>query len=485
MILFIINHKFKYETENLCRVFMNGEELKTESGFFDCDRYILTEATYGNDGEVRVTCRVKTDDYSDLGMLKFADLNAFENDGEYEIAITLYHMLVKMTGYEPKWGILTGVRPSKLMRRLIDDCGKQKAVMYFEDKLFVSPEKTELCRGITEKQRNIISSVTKDGFSLYISIPFCPSRCLYCSFVSHSIEKTYKLIPKYVDLLCEEIKLTAEYAKRLGLKLQSVYFGGGTPTSLEAEQLDRLMKTINAGFDLSQCLEYTVEAGRPDTITQQKLETIKANGAGRISINTQTTNDEVLKLIGRKHTAEDYFRTMRLAKSVGINSINTDIIAGLPGDTLGSFKKTVEDVLNEHPESVTVHTLAIKRSSALNRLKLPHSSEVGEMLDYAAARLAECGQHPYYMYRQSNMASNLENVGYCLDGHEGIYNVIMMEEVETVLSCGAGAVTKLKVFGEDKLERIFNFKFPYEYIDRYDEIVERKKNIVNFYDSNC
>lgn len=480
MILFIINHPFRYETENLCRVFVSGEDLKIENEYYDTERYVLTKAVhYG--ARVELICQIQMNGKILTEQKAFESVECFEKDGEYQIAVSLYRMFSSLTGYTPKWGILTGVRPSKLMRRLIGEKGKDGANSCFKNDFFVNDEKIKLCLDVTETQDKIISTADRKGFSLYISIPFCPSRCLYCSFVSHSIERTHKLIPQYVKLLCEEIKITAEYANRLGLKLQSVYFGGGTPTTLDADMLELLMKTIAENFDMSNLVEYTVEAGRPDTITEEKLLAIKANGADRISINTQTTNDEVLSLIGRKHTADDYFSAMRLAKRLGIESINTDIIAGLPGDSLESFKKTVDEVLREAPESVTVHTLSVKRSSYLNKLNIPHSSEVNEMLDFSYKRLMKNGQYPYYMYRQSNMASNLENVGYCKAGHEGVYNVFMMEEIQTVLSCGAGAVTKLKVFSEDKLERVFNFKFPYEYIDRFDEIIDRKNKITEFY----
>ena len=320
---------------------------------------------------------------------------------------------------------------------------------------------------------------------MYISIPFCPSRCSYCSFVSHSVHRAKNIIPKYVELLCEELKVTAKAANDLGLKLETVYMGGGTPTALDENQLDTVLKTVRESFDMSAVREFTVEAGRPDTVTKEKLLAIKNNGVSRISINPQTLNDDVLKAIGRNHTAKQMEDAFMLARSLGFDNINTDLIAGLPSDTYESFVDTVEKIIKLDPESVTVHSLSMKRASTLSMNGDYPEIEAGkiasDMVDYARNRLSECVIVPYYMYRQSKTVGNLENVGYAKSGFEGLYNVYIMDETHTILACGASAVTKLREPNGNFIDRIYNFKYPYEYISRFDEIISRKQGIYNFY----
>ncbi|MBR4973526.1 MAG: coproporphyrinogen dehydrogenase HemZ, partial [Clostridia bacterium] len=293
------------------------------------------------------------------------------------------------------------------------------------------------------------------------------------------------LIPEYINKLCKEIEITASIANKNGLKLETVYIGGGTPTAISAEQLAEIMTAIKSNFNLSNILEYTVEAGRPDTVTKEKLKVIKNLGATRISINPQTMNDDVLSVIGRRHTAEDTKRAFLLARECGHYNINMDLIAGLPNDTLDSFKNTVNEILALNPESVTVHSLSMKRSSNLNTNGILPEINSGfiasDMVDYAREILSEKGIVPYYMYRQSKTVGNLENVGYAKTGLECLYNVYIMDETHTILACGASAVTKLREPCGDYIERIFNYKYPYEYIDRFDEIISRKDGIENFY----
>jgi oxygen-independent coproporphyrinogen-3 oxidase len=299
------------------------------------------------------------------------------------------------------------------------------------------------------------------------------------------VESAKKLIPRYVELLCEEIKRTGEIAKNLNLKLETVYIGGGTPTTLSAQELNRVLDAVEGAFDLSDILEYTVEAGRPDTVTKEKLETIKNRNVTRISINPQTLSDEVLKRIGRNHTAKQMIDAFYLARELGFNNINTDLIAGLPDETLDSFKETLDTVLKLNPENVTVHSLSMKRASRLSASGELPEIEAGktarEMVDYARRVLTDNGILPYYMYRQSKTVGNLENVGYAKKGFEGLYNVYIMDETHTILGCGASAVTKLKQPHGTRIERIFNFKYPFEYINRFDELMERKQGITDFY----
>jgi oxygen-independent coproporphyrinogen-3 oxidase len=349
----------------------------------------------------------------------------------------------------------------------------------------VSEEKISLCEETVEPEHAIIAKNSNNSFSLYVSVPFCPSRCSYCSFVSHSVDKAGKLIDEYVSLLCKELKQTAQIAKEQNLKLETVYIGGGTPVALNAAQIKTVMSAISENFDLSGISEYTVEAGRPDAIDKEKLLAIKEGGATRISVNPQTMNDNVLKAIGRNHTAEQTITAFKMARELGFDNINMDLIAGLPTDTVESFKNTLNILLNLNPESITVHSLSIKKASNLSINDQLPEIEVGktasEMVRYARKVLTEKGIVPYYMYRQSKTVGNLENVGYAKKGFEGLYNVFIMDETHTILACGASAVTKLRQPGGDSIERIFNFKYPYEYISRFDEMCSRKQGIAEFY----
>lgn len=474
MVLVNLGHNFNYETENLCRVFFPLEKIETVNEDKDDCRKVLTEK---KDNEISVKISFENEE-------KFLSEICEENaDFELEIATLLFKGLTEITSYIPQWGLLTGVRPSKLMLKLIEEMGEDEAKKYFTEKLLVSEKKTSLAMSVAECEEKIISRSQRNSFSLYISIPFCPTRCSYCSFVSHSIEKTKKLMAPYVENLCEEIKLTGAIAKDMGLRLETVYFGGGTPTTLSAEQLEKLLCAVEENFDLSTCFEYTVEAGRPDTVTREKLEVLKNKGVTRISINPQTFNDKVLENIGRKHTSEETLNAFRLARDVGFDNINMDLIAGLSGDTLESFSETLDTINELDPENVTVHTLALKRSSTLagDTTGLSSGRLANEMINLSHEKLNGNNYIPYYMYRQSKSLGNLENVGWCKKGKECAYNIFMMEECHTILACGAGAVTKLKDPDSNVIERIFNFKYPYEYNDRLHELFDRKKRIKEFY----
>ena len=485
MTVYIKNHKFQYEIENLVRLFFPNEKIDMISDVPEklSEPFIFTQLSETEDG-YSINIDVSLGRYNDSVSQTFG-LSENE-DPELQMAVMVYDMLVRFTGVFQPWGLLTGVRPVKLFRRLAAEGGAEYAETKFRDKFKVSEEKLALTVETERKEREIIALSDDRSFSLYISVPFCPSRCSYCSFVSASVEKTGHLIEPYVDLLCREIEETASYVKRIGLRLESVYMGGGTPTTLSAWQMKKVLETIKANFDFSSCREFTVEAGRPDTITSEKLEAIASCGVDRISINPQTLNDDVLKNIGRRHTAEQAIETFKMARVYGFDHINTDLIVGLPGDTLESFKSTLDKITELSPESITVHTLSMKRASTLTKdgksLDAKEAALAAEMLSYASKKLHFCGYEPYYLYRQSRMVGNLENTGWSKPGKEGIYNVFIMDETHTILACGAGAVSKLKNNKKDCLERIFNFKYPYEYIDRFDEISERKTRIGTFYD---
>lgn len=477
MNLYVKNHNFHFELENLTRLFFPNEKITVIRDFSEPQPpYIYTEVS----DKITISVNIGSFNKSETAVKKLTD-----DDNELVSAQLLYKLLCDFTGLTQPWGILTGVRPVKLLRRLAEESNEEQAIKKFEKDFFVSNEKIALSRETEHNERKILELSKPESFSLYVGIPFCPSRCSYCSFVMASIERAEKLIEPYTKLLCEEIKQTAEIANKLGLRLETVYFGGGTPTTLSAEQLDTVLGTVNKSFDMSTCREFTVEAGRPDTIDIAKLFALKENKVDRISINPQTVNDEVLKTIGRKHTAQQFFDAFELARKCGFDNINTDLIAGLPTDTPESFKNSLDSIVRLNAECITVHTLCMKRASRLTTegvtLDLQQARDAREMLAYTQNILGQNEYIPYYMYRQSRMVGNLENVGWSKRGFESLYNVYVMDETHTILACGSGGVTKLKRNNPDYLERIFNFKYPYEYIDRFDELIQRKSGIMQFY----
>lgn len=483
MNIYLINNDFYYETEKLAKVFFPNEkffELHEEPASECSDRIVIRLNKNGD----------TTSAFAELCTGDFCETRSCTaeegEDSELAAADLLYDMLVKMTGVSQPWGLLTGVRPIKLFRRLKETMGEEETKAHFENVFHVSHEKTELTSETERAEAQILASTTKESFSLYISVPFCPTRCSYCSFVSASTARTKHLIEPYTELLCRELEKTAEIVKANGLKLDSVYMGGGTPTTLSADQMARVLSTVTGSFDMSTCREFTVEAGRPDTVTEEKLRAIRSCGIDRISINPQTLSDIVLEEIGRKHTTQDFYNAYELARKIGFGNINTDVIAGLPADTLDSFKNTMDTLVYKlAPESVTVHTLAMKRASTLTQdgkmLDKEEAELAMDMVAYSSRVLHDSGYKPYYLYRQSRMVGNLENTGWSKPGKECLYNVFIMDESQSVIACGAGAVTKI-VTGSGKLERIFNYKYPYEYINSFDEVLKRKEGIVTLYD---
>ena len=484
MKVYIINHPFHYEIENICRMFFPNADVKLDYGPEEDDgERIVTEITERDGYHYRA--------FAYLGgkrCEKILDSGPCSKDeAEYQLALCLFQALTELTGNTPVWGMLTGVRPSKLMNTLIHEMGEEKAEAYFREKLFVSEERTRLARTVAGAQREIFAHNRPDSFSLYVSIPFCPSRCSYCSFVSHSITNANakKQLAPYLENLKKEIELTGVLAQNNGLRLESVYFGGGTPGILSVAETDELLTAIRDHFDLSTCREITFEAGRADVITREKLLALKDHGVDRISINPQTYDDAVLCAIGRRHTAQQAINAFHMAREVGFKTINTDLIAGLPGDTVDGFCASLDQAVALGSENITVHVLALKRSSRLvaqENFDLKTDRTARRMVDYANRTLSENGYIPYYMYRQSRCVDHLENVGWCLPGHECFYNVYMMEELHTVLAVGAGAVTRLKAPDMNYIERIFNYKYPYEYNSRFDELLKRKQRVSGFYE---
>lgn len=380
----------------------------------------------------------------------------------------------ELLGHTPPWGILTGVRPAKVANSILrSGKGILKTKKVLRDEYFLNPQKAALAVSVASAEMKMLKKMQRNTCSLYISIPFCPSRCAYCSFVSYTTKRLLSMIDDYLEAMLIDLDDTFDTIRKLGLKVTTVYIGGGTPTTLSADQLEKLLGKICDNIDPESLLEFTLEAGRPDTITREKLEVAKAHGVTRISVNPQTLNDDILKEIGRRHTVEDFFRAYAMAKEIGFRDINVDLIAGLPGDDFKNFSETVDKIIELEPTNITVHTFCVKKASdALRNNSSVYSLSGGDAaksVSYSQLKTKFAGYKPYYMYRQKNTVGNLENVGFSIEGHEGIYNVYMMEEFQTIFAVGAGAVTKLVKFDgnshtDAQIMRLFRPKYPYEYL---------------------
>lgn len=385
---------------------------------------------------------------------------------------------------EKPWGRIEGVRPVKHVLRMrqegLSDIEIRKSL---KDEYEISDKKLDIMFSVADREEEVIKTLKPKSAGLYVDIPFCPSKCIYCSFASMSTQKMGKYVEPYLNALFCEIDATKKIVSDLGLKIESVYFGGGTPTTLLSIELDSLIRKLKESFDFSHVREFTVEAGRPDTITEEKLKVLKKHGVDRISVNPQSMNDKTLKVIGRNHSADDVKRAFGLVRSYDFKCVNTDVIAGLPGETLDDFKYTLDEVLKLSPENITVHTMSIKRAANINIFgcdtKSATDDEIARMIDYSYSTLGANGYFPYYLYRQKNILGGMENTGFSKAKMSGIYNIVMMEEISTVVSLGVGAVTKL--VRPDLIERIFNFKDVIEYINRIEEIKMRKNYMYNFY----
>ncbi len=393
-----------------------------------------------------------------------------------------------LLGVRPQWGILTGIRPSKFILDLMEEGNtRQEAVKILKQDYLVNPKKANIAAEIAHGEQKFIKTLDKNSCSLYISIPFCPSRCHYCSFVSCSSPKLLSLIDDYLERLCFDVSETIDVIHSLGLTLSTVYIGGGTPTTLSEAQLHKLFSAILAKVDPATLEEFTLEAGRPDTITAEKLREAYNAGVTRVSINTQTFNDDVLENIGRRHTSRDFLSAFELAKNSGIPHINTDLIAGLPGEGFLSFSCSVDRLVELRPDNITVHTLCIKNAADFSKIKSEiyrkNVRDVTKCIDYSQIATKNAGYAPYYIYRQKNAVGNLENVGFALPGTEGKYNIYMMDELQTIFAVGAGAVSKLVSLEKSKIKRIFEYKYPYEYLSDTEGQKRREKleTIEKFY----
>ena len=473
----LIGNSFKYEVESTLKLFFHAERFAFSEDIADAcgERYVIagaeerrvyTEVMLGGTSEKAEKCLERP-------------LSEDAAAAEHELCRLIFHILCRRIGTTPPWGLMTGIRPVKRVVDLIrEGLSEEEVYSVLADKYEIRPDKLRLAYATAENQLPILDRIDSRAVSLYVSIPFCPTRCSYCSFVSHSMDSARKLMPEYVSALCRELGIIGDIVRENGTKIDTIYFGGGTPTSISAADLRTIMEAVEHSFDLSAVREYSVEAGRPDTIDEEKLRVIKGLGAQRISVNPQTLNDDVLRVIGRKHTGEDAVKAFELARKVGFTNINTDLIAGLPTESAESFRRTLDRIIELDPESITVHALTIKRAADLFAGGSENmGNPAAEMVDYSISALMENGYMPYYMYRQKNTVDNLENVGYAKKGFESYYNIFIMDETQTIIGAGCAASTKL-VYPGGRIERIHNYKFPYEYIRSFDKLMEKKSEVI-------
>lgn len=451
----------------------------------DEDGFVITDFRY--DGEnIFVYCELvfegKT--YFSDDIFPYKRQNPREDQKNFRCACTrsFCHAAKKIRPVSLPWGVMSGIRPAKNVRMLRNEGKSDAEIRNALSQIYeVTPEKIELAMQVAKNEEKILESIPKKSVSLYIGIPFCPTRCLYCSFVSTDLRVSGKYMDDFFRLLLSEIEKTEEILKKLDFYVDNIYIGGGTPTTLSAVQLCALCQKLSECFDFQKIREFTLEAGRPDTITREKLFAAKTGGVNRISINPQTMNERTLKRIGRAHSPKMVKEAFFAARDAGFSNINMDLIAGLPGETPEMFQKSIEEVLLLDPENVTVHSMCVKRAANLRftAQKLTEQHTMDQMLSYAQKRMRETGREPYYMYRQKNISGNLENVGYAKKGFMSFYNVNIMEEAQTIIALGGGGTSKL--ISGDVIERVFNFKDPSEYIRRFDEILRKKNEILNFF----
>lgn len=471
MKIILINHNEEYAVREMISAHIPKIKIESDTIIPACGDYLVSEIINTENGI----------NYSTLLSLNGKEYHYSHEKVDYNkthVKKSVNEVMKKALNTYLPWGLITGIRPGKLAREMAESgLNYQEILDRFTNFYECSPEKAEMSIEVAKREKKLIDTMPKDSISLYVGIPFCPTRCLYCSFTSQSIKFSNKLTEPYMDALSKEILYTAQLVKKKGLTIDTVYIGGGTPTALNENQLNRLLNEIYTYFDLSKTREFTLEAGRPDTINDEKLDIIKNYGISRISINPQTMNQKTLDIIGRKHTPDDFLRTYEMAVKKGFSHINTDLIAGLPEENENDFMRTLEYIKNINPQSVTIHTMSIKRGSFLDEkysMYTPSASNVvNNMLNSANELMTSLGKKPYYMYRQKNMLGNLENIGYCEEGHECLYNIFIMEEVQDIYALGAGGSTK--IIDGDRIERIFNVKEVSEYINRIDEMIDRKK----------
>ncbi len=489
MILHIDGNINKYYVQTLCMVFFPGSTFgeKEEGG----EGIPEVSVNVYPDGEDSVTAYVaiklndKICEASDT--VSLTQEIAIATHSAIAVGRAMFAAGKELLGHIPPWGILTGVRPAKVAGALLHSGkGIIKTKRIMRDEYFLNPQKAALAVSVASTDIKILKKLPANTCSIYISIPFCPSRCAYCSFVSYTTPRLLSLVDDYLGALLNELDERLRTIKKIGLDVVTVYIGGGTPTTLNPTQLEKIFKKLNEYIDTSRLWEFTLEAGRPDTITEEKLKVALKYGVTRVSVNPQTLSDDVLKEIGRKHTVEDFYKAYDIAKKVGIKDINVDLIAGVPNDDFKNFSETVDKIIDLAPTNITVHTFCVKKASDALRhnsgIYSINASDATKSIAYSQLKAKFAGYKPYYMYKQKNAVSNLENVGFSIEGHEGLYNIFMMEEAQTIIGVGAGAVTKLVDYkrhghGETKIVRIFNAKYPYEYLSKIQNNKMSRKSV--------
>lgn len=476
--LILDDQSFEQDIRELLMAFYPGEGFVHKESQSEEYRLLVRGRTGEAEFELKIQDFEKGIVNSSSTEVDFADRFETKN----RIKRMLYGMVKELTGIELPWGTLTGIRPTKIaMTKLMEGYTDEEVRRYMKDTYLTSDGKVDLSLEIARREMELISAIDySHGYSLYIGIPFCPTTCLYCSFTSFPIGQWEKRMEQYLEAIFKEMDYTAE--KMAGRTLDTVYIGGGTPTSLSAFHLDKLISRLKATFDFTGVKEFTVEAGRPDSITIEKLQVLKNHGVTRISINPQTMKQETLDIIGRRHTVDMVKDRYSMARSLGFDNINMDLIIGLPEEDMEDVTHTMEEIKALGPDGITVHSLAIKRAARLNMFKEKYGdlkiTNTQEMIDLTADYARNMGQEPYYLYRQKNMAGNFENVGYSLPGKACIYNILIMEEKQTIIACGAGTTTKVVFPSENRLERVENVKDVEQYIARIDEMLERKEKML-------
>ena len=465
----------KYYVQTLCMIFFPGEKFgeKEEERSDAPSLYLKTEK---REECIAAMARMRIGDKEAVSEKEALLIPQRTEERTMKIAVgaAILSAAGELVGYRPSWGMLIGVRPSKVATEMLNGgVSKTKVKKILTSDYLVIPKKAALAVDVALNEKRISGTSTPKDCSVYISIPFCPSRCTYCSFVSYTSKRLLDLIPEYLERLLVDIEANFRVISELGLNVKTVYIGGGTPTILEPDQLRRLLSKVASLTDVSALAEYTLEAGRPDTITAEKFAIAREYGVTRVSVNPQTLCNEVLSGIGRSHTVDEFFEAYEVARASGIRTVNVDLIAGLPGDNFKVFSNSYDRILQLKPENITVHTFCVKRSAEVLRRNSQIYSikggDAGKCVDYSQIKAIQNGYLPYYMYRQKNTVGNYENVGFSLEGHEGLYNIYMMEELHSMFAAGAGAVTKLvdntgnDVSGKS-IERLFHHKYPYEYL---------------------
>ena len=468
MKLTLIGHEDRYAVEQLqMALFSTSEDGEATSTLHRGKIWLTATAKITVNGRTATACR----------RLK---ANAETVRLRRQILQQSYYLAaVQLLEHPSAWGALAGVRPTKIStKHLLEGGTKKSAGKLLEDVYYVTPPRRELAVDCSVSTVDAISKLENTDISLYVGIPFCPTRCSYCSFVSRTIGKQTNLMEPYLEALLQEIAVTGQLLANSPYHVRTIYIGGGTPTTLTTPQMIRLLDAIRDCFDLSRCIEFTVEGGRPDTLDAEKLRAIREHGADRMSINPQTMVDSVLDACKRPHTAEDVLKAYDWAKDAGFDAINMDLIAGLPTDNFDGFRYSLDTVAALNPANITVHTLALKKGADLfeNRQSLSHTDQVSRMVDYANETLRALGYKPYYLYRQKYMSGSFENVGWSKDGLDCLYNIYMMEEVHTILSLGGGGMNKVN-FPDGTLQRFHNPKFPEQYIEMLPQVLEDKKQL--------